>query len=99
MRAQCERGTGGCSIRPPACLPARLLSFSLIISSCEAEPCLPSPCPCVPFFRSQRYRICKEHLKSPAMLVDGIPQRFCQQVRGHPWFTARAQRWNTMARS
>ncbi|KAL4451581.1 hypothetical protein ABPG75_007243 [Micractinium tetrahymenae] len=27
----------------------------------------------------QRYRICKEHLKSPAMLVDGIPQRFCQQ--------------------
>ena len=28
---------------------------------------------------SQRYRVCKEHLKSPAMLVDGIPQRFCQQ--------------------
>ncbi len=27
----------------------------------------------------QRYRICKEHLRSAALLVDGIPQRFCQQ--------------------
>jgi hypothetical protein len=27
----------------------------------------------------QRYRICKMHLKSPALLVDGIVQRFCQQ--------------------
>ncbi|KAL4540352.1 hypothetical protein Ndes2526A_g03339 [Nannochloris sp. 'desiccata'] len=27
----------------------------------------------------QRYRICKEHLRSTALLVDGAPQRFCQQ--------------------
>lgn len=27
----------------------------------------------------QRYRICKEHLRSAALLVDGVPQRFCQQ--------------------
>jgi len=27
----------------------------------------------------QRYRICKEHLRSPALLVDNVPQRFCQQ--------------------
>ena len=27
----------------------------------------------------QRYRICKDHLRASALLVDGIPQRFCQQ--------------------
>jgi len=27
----------------------------------------------------QRYRICREHLRSPALVVDGIAQRFCQQ--------------------
>ena len=27
----------------------------------------------------QRYRICKEHLRTAALLVDGVPQRFCQQ--------------------
>lgn len=33
----------------------------------------------------QRYRICKAHLRSPALLVEDIPQRFCQQCgRFHP---------------
>ncbi len=27
----------------------------------------------------QRYRICKDHLRSAALLVDSVPQRFCQQ--------------------
>ncbi|EFN55889.1 hypothetical protein CHLNCDRAFT_17960, partial [Chlorella variabilis] len=27
----------------------------------------------------QRYRVCKPHLQSPAMVVDGVVQRFCQQ--------------------
>ena len=41
------------------------------------RPRLPAPAPLPP--ASQRYRICKAHLKSPALLVDGVPQRFCQQ--------------------
>lgn len=35
--------------------------------------------PCHPAMHSQRYRICKAHLQSPAMVVDGAVQRFCQQ--------------------
>lgn len=27
----------------------------------------------------RRYRVCKRHLKGPALIVDGAPQRFCQQ--------------------
>ncbi len=33
----------------------------------------------IPRLCSQRYRICKAHLKAPALMVDGVPQRFCQQ--------------------
>ncbi|KAL6769167.1 hypothetical protein ACKKBF_B17735 [Auxenochlorella protothecoides x Auxenochlorella symbiontica] len=33
----------------------------------------------------QRYRVCKPHLKGPALIVEGLPQRFCQQCgRFHP---------------
>ncbi|KAK2077958.1 hypothetical protein QBZ16_003826 [Prototheca wickerhamii] len=27
----------------------------------------------------RRYRVCKRHLKGSALIVDGVPQRFCQQ--------------------
>ena len=30
-----------------------------------------------PYF--QRYRICREHMRMPAILMDGVRQRFCQQ--------------------
>lgn len=27
-----------------------------------------------------RYRICREHCIAPQLIIDGKPQRFCQQV-------------------
>lgn len=42
---------------------------------------LPPRCaaPCNLPGSSQRLRICKEHLKSPTVLVNAVPKRFCQQ--------------------
>jgi len=44
---------------------------------CHVEGCNLSLGPQAEYY--QRYRICKEHLRSTALLVDGVPQRFCQQ--------------------
>ena len=30
-----------------------------------------------PYFK--RYRICREHMRTPAIIMDGVQQRFCQQ--------------------
>ncbi|GAB4819310.1 hypothetical protein N2152v2_006356 [Parachlorella kessleri] len=44
---------------------------------CHIEGCGLDLCTQAEYY--QRYRICKAHLKAPALMVDGVPQRFCQQ--------------------
>lgn len=38
-----------------------------------------------PYYK--KYRICIRHAKSPAVVIDGVGQRFCQKVSALPWLT------------
>lgn len=47
----------------------------------------------------QRYRICRDHLRAGALLVDGEPKRFCQQCgRFHPLDSFDGEKRNCRAR-
>ncbi|GLI68611.1 hypothetical protein VaNZ11_013084 [Volvox africanus] len=46
-------------------------------SSCRVPGCISDLSRDLAYFR--KYRICREHLKSPVLLVEGVPSRFCQQ--------------------
>ena len=49
-------------------------------STCQVEGC--DRYPEKPYYR--KHRICARHLKSPAIVIGGVGQRFCQKVSPLP---------------
>ncbi|GFR41435.1 hypothetical protein Agub_g2123, partial [Astrephomene gubernaculifera] len=52
-------------------------SHSVAHSQCRVPGCTSDLSRDLAYFR--KYRICREHLKSPVLMVEGVPSRFCQQ--------------------
>ena len=77
---------------------ARAVNGTSSYMGCPDPPNNVSPLTCVAAPAAaclQRYRICPPHMMADALEMDGVLQRFCQQVR----FVANALRWGSPPRA
>ena len=74
---------GACPATPCAGVPEKVTARPLCVLPLNWHPPWLSACPPLLWTLClQRYHICSTHLMSEEVLWKGVPQRFCQQVRG-----------------